>query len=57
MMKKLLLFATLTLSIIVIDMPISLQAAEKEKVKQYTDTYKLLNLFGTWKTRFSRIES
>jgi len=31
---------------IVIDMPISLQAAEKEKVKEYTDTYKLLNLFG-----------
>ena len=27
-------------------MPINLQAAEKEKVKQYTDTYKLLNLFG-----------
>jgi carboxyl-terminal processing protease len=46
MMKKLLLFVTLTLSIIVIDTPINLQAAETEKVRQNIDTYKLLNLFG-----------
>jgi len=46
MKKKLFLLVALTLSILIVDQPPSLQAAEKVKVKQNINTYRLLNLFG-----------
>ena len=46
MKKKLFLLVALALSILIVDQPPNLQAAEKVKVKQNIDTYRLLNLFG-----------
>ena len=46
MKNKLFLLVALALSILIVDQPPNLQAAEKVKVKQNIDTYRLLNLFG-----------